>query len=103
MFDATRRETSIIYLSCLGLTLLTIFIPMPGPLKLFLLLSFTITQFCASVWYSLSYIPYGRRTAMRFLKSTLGLEDDNSASAAGYTGLGFSLPSLGGVGGGSNV
>lgn len=102
MFDATRRETSIVYLSCLGLTLLTIFIPMPGPLKLFLLLSFTITQFCASLWYSLSYIPYGRRTAMRLIKSTLGLEDESSASAAGYTGLGISLPNFGG-GGGSNV
>ena len=101
MFDATRRETSVVYLSCLGLTLLTIFIPMPGPLKLFLLLSFTVTQFCASVWYSLSYIPYGRRTATRFLKNALGLEDGNGASAAGYTGLGFSLPTLGG--GGSNV
>jgi Got1/Sft2-like family len=103
MFDATRRETSIIYLSCLGLTLLTIFLPMPGPLKLFLLLSFTITQFCASVWYSLSYIPYGRRTAMRFIRNTLGLDDGSSATAAGYSGLGFSLPSLGVGGGGSNV
>jgi hypothetical protein len=92
MFDETRRETATVYLGCLGLTLITIFIPMPGPLKLFLLLSFTITQFCASLWYSLSYIPYGRRTALRIIKNTLGIEEGNSS--AGY--LGISLPGLGG-------
>ena len=88
MFDETRKDTSTIYLSCLGLTLVIIFIPMPGALKLLLLLSLTITQFCASLWYSLSYIPYGRRTALRFLKNSLGIEE-----ASSYSGIGISLGS----------
>jgi len=88
MFDETRKDTSTIYLSCLGLTLVIIFIPMPGALKLLLLLSLTITQFCASLWYSLSYIPYGRRTALRFLKNSLGIEETSN-----YSGIGISLGS----------
>ena len=82
------------YLSCLGATFVIIFVPLPGPLKLVVLLLLTVTQFCSSVWYSLSYIPYGRRTALRMLKNALGI-NDSSASEAGYLGIQF-----GGGGGG---
>jgi Got1/Sft2-like family len=85
MFDEKRRQTSITYLSCLALTLVLIFIPMPAGLKLFLLLCSTLTQFCASLWYTLSYIPYGRRTALRMIKNTLGIDDSTYAGVMGST------------------
>jgi Got1/Sft2-like family len=89
MFDSKRRETSIVYLSCLVLTLLFVFIPLPGPLKLIVLLSLMMTQFCASLWYSLSYIPYGRRTVLQCMKRQLGIED---APSSGYTNI--TMPSI---------
>jgi hypothetical protein len=80
MFDEKRRQTSIVYLSCLGSTLLVVFLPLPGSIKLVLLLLLMLTQFSASVWYSLSYIPYGRRTALRFLRRALGIEETGDYS-----------------------
>mmetsp|Transcript_19557 Transcript_19557/g.25232 ORF Transcript_19557/g.25232 Transcript_19557/m.25232 type:complete len:202 (-) Transcript_19557:231-836(-) len=76
MFDETRYMTSMLYLGCLGTTLVLIFIPMPQSLKLLLLVTLTICQFTASCWYSLSYIPYGRKTALRFIKKALGIQGD---------------------------
>lgn len=84
MFDEKRYLTSITYLSCLGSTLVIIFIPMPAVLKFLLILSLTTAQFCASTWYSLSYIPYGRRTAIRMLKRAMAMED--STNYAGIQG-----------------
>uniref|UniRef100_A0A7S3P7U2 Vesicle transport protein n=2 Tax=Amphora coffeiformis TaxID=265554 RepID=A0A7S3P7U2_9STRA len=78
MFDEKRYLTSVTYLSCLGATLVIIFIPMPGMLKFLLILGLTMAQFCASTWYSLSYIPYGRRTALRFLKRAMSIEDSTN-------------------------
>lgn len=75
MFDEKRYLTSVTYLSCLGATLVIIFIPMPGVLKFIIILCLTLAQFCASTWYSLSYIPYGRRAALRIIKKVLGIED----------------------------
>lgn len=82
MFDEKRRSTSTVYLGCLASTLVVIFIPLPALLKLLLLLMLMLTQFCASTWYSLSYIPFGRRTALRILRNILGFEDSNSSSAS---------------------
>lgn len=79
MFDDKRYLTSVTYLSCLGSTLVIIFIPMPSLLKFLLILLLTMAQFCASTWYSLSYIPYGRRTALRVLKRTLSIEERDYA------------------------
>lgn len=93
MFDDRRRMTSTVYLSCLGLTIFIIFLPMPSGLKLLLLLVCMGTQFCASVWYSLSYIPYGRATALRLIKHWLGIEGTSSTSggvveaAGAYAGV----------------
>lgn len=84
MFDAKRRETSMVYLSCLGLTLFFVFLPFPpGIFKLFLLVALMMTQFCASTWYTLSYIPFGRRTALSLIRRTLGLEDTSSSNSGG--------------------
>lgn len=83
MFDEKRYLTSVTYLSCLSATLIVIFIPMPGLLLFLIILSLTIAQFCASTWYSLSYIPYGRRTALRVIKRTLSIEESSNS----YSGI----------------
>ena len=87
MFDEKRRTTSTVYLSCLGATLVIIFLPLPSLLKLLVLLMLMLTQFCASCWYSLSYIPFGRRTALRVLRNALGLQDEASSNNATYSGI----------------
>ena len=70
----------MVYLGCLAVTLILIFIPLkPHFLKLLILVSLTMAQFAASCWYSLSYIPYGRRTALRILFKTLGLAPPNQS------------------------
>jgi hypothetical protein len=100
MFDAKRRLTSITYLSCLAGTLLVVFIPLPHKvrsLKLLLLLLLMLVQFAASIWYTLSYIPYGRRTVTKCVKRQLGLAE----AAPEYTIPSFSLTRLTGGGGGS--
>jgi hypothetical protein len=76
MFDETRRWTTVVYLSCLVATLAVIFIPIQSIVKLCLLLILILTQCGANVWYSLSYIPYGRRTFLRFLKNAAGLDEE---------------------------
>mmetsp|Transcript_36942 Transcript_36942/g.47102 ORF Transcript_36942/g.47102 Transcript_36942/m.47102 type:complete len:170 (+) Transcript_36942:54-563(+) len=60
MFHKSRIVATVVYLSTLGLTLFVAFtpgVPLKGPLILLLL----IVQFCALVWYNLSYIPYARK------------------------------------------
>jgi hypothetical protein len=76
MFDEKRRYTSIVFLSCLFATLVVVFIPFDGTIKLVLLLLLLVTQFSASLWYTLSYIPYGRRTFIRVLKGVFGIEEE---------------------------
>jgi len=85
MFDSKRRTVSIVYLSCLCSTLVIVFIPLPWAIKLTILLTLLITQCCANIWYSLSYIPYGRKTALNFIKRYLGL--NNSSSGEGFMGI----------------
>jgi Got1/Sft2-like family len=75
MFDDKRKFTSITYLSCLSATIACIFIPMPGFARLLILVLLVLAQFCACIWYSLSYVPFGRRWALRCLKKQLGLDD----------------------------
>jgi hypothetical protein len=80
MFDEKRRLTSTVYLSCLSSILLTVFLPLPGFLKLLLLVSLMLVQVSASIWYSLSYIPYGRQTALRMLRNYFGTQDASNYS-----------------------
>ena len=75
MFDEKRSLTATTYLSCLGGTLVVVFIPMIWGVKLALLVSLIITQCASSFWYSLSYVPYGRSTALRMIKRYLGLNE----------------------------
>lgn len=101
MFDEKRRETTIVYLSCLMLTLLIVFIPMPSKVKLLVLIVVMMVQFCASCWYSLSYIPYGRRTALHLMKRIVGIEDSDSTTTTSSNTLSgmIQLPGLGGTSG----
>lgn len=87
MFDEKRRITSIVYLSCLGSTLAVVFIPLHWAIKLALLICLLITQCGANAWYSLSYIPYGRRTALNIIKRTLGLNDSSPVEGLGFVGV----------------
>ena len=75
MFDEKRKLTSITYLSCLVATLACVFIPLPGFLRLILLVFLLLAQFCACFWYSLSYIPFGRRWALKCIKRQLGMSE----------------------------
>ena len=95
MFDDTRKTVAIVYLSCLGGTLVLVFIPLYWAAKLATLLVLLITQCGANIWYSLSYIPYGRRTALRLAKRYLGL--NSNGGGEGFMGLGGSG---GGISGG---
>ena len=75
MMDERRRLTAITYLSCLVATLVVVFIPLPWALKLGTLIILLITQCASSFWYSLSYVPFGRRTVKRIAFRMLGLNE----------------------------
>jgi Got1/Sft2-like family len=75
MMDEKRRITSITYLTCLAGTLVIVFLPLPWAPKLFTLVVLVLTQCGASFWYSLSYIPYGRKTVLNIIKRTFGMNE----------------------------
>ncbi|CAO3627265.1 unnamed protein product [Cunninghamella echinulata] len=65
MFAPVRFWATTVYLSLLILTLVLSLL-----LKNFIIsLVLVIVQFCALVWYSASYIPYGREIIRRFFGS----------------------------------
>ncbi|CEM24104.1 unnamed protein product [Vitrella brassicaformis CCMP3155] len=67
MFHRKRWIASVTYLSCLILTLICCFFLQVGLLQGLLIVLCVVCQFCAMVWYCLSYIPYGRTMATRIL------------------------------------
>ena len=62
MGQAHRRTASAAYMASIFLTLLFCFLQ-PFPLRGFVILICVIVQYCSLWWYTLSYIPFGRRTA----------------------------------------
>lgn len=78
MFDKHRKWTTIVYVTCLVLTLVLLPIPLDEQIKLAFILTFVVGQFCAGVWYNLSYIPLGRRTFCKCFKGAFGIEDGGS-------------------------
>ncbi|KAI8055550.1 uncharacterized protein B0P05DRAFT_560486 [Gilbertella persicaria] len=67
MFAPVRFWATVTYLSLLVLTIiLSITLA-----KFFLSLILVIIQFSALVWYSASYIPYGREMIRRFFGSCI--------------------------------
>lgn len=75
MFDDTRKMTTTIYLSTLGLSIIVCFIPFDATAKLIILVILLFTQFFSSIWYTLSYIPYARRTVLKCFKREFGDEN----------------------------
>ncbi|KJH51799.1 SFT2-like protein [Dictyocaulus viviparus] len=65
MFDSTRWLTSLFYVGCISLSLISGLILKNAPLALI----FLVGQYIAVAWYSLSYIPYARETVIRFFGS----------------------------------
>lgn len=59
MFDKTRRFASIMYL----VLLITVFACAMTGQNIVLVMFLLILQILAAIWYTLSYIPYGRKTA----------------------------------------
>ncbi|CAO3641922.1 unnamed protein product [Mucor fragilis] len=67
MFAPVRFWATVIYLAMLVLTII-----ISVTLKMFFIsLIFVIIQFAALVWYSASYIPYGREMIRRFFGSCI--------------------------------
>mmetsp|Transcript_19383 Transcript_19383/g.23092 ORF Transcript_19383/g.23092 Transcript_19383/m.23092 type:complete len:186 (+) Transcript_19383:108-665(+) len=71
MFDEKRKVTTIVYLSALFTSIVICFINFAKGPKLTLLVLLLIVQFFASIWYSLSYIPFARRAVMKCFTNTM--------------------------------
>lgn len=64
MFDETRLVSSITYICSL---ILTIFFALRGS-SVLVVFPLLVTQWSASVWYSASFVPYGRATILGCLR-----------------------------------
>ena len=63
MTKESRLVISIAYVLSMAATIVVAFINMRSEAaRLVLLLLLVLVQFCCSIWYMLSYIPYGRAT-----------------------------------------
>ena len=61
MCDKTRYIASFLYFFCLFATLFFVFFEdLPTAARLSLIFFFIVAQWCALLWYTLSYIPYAR-------------------------------------------
>ena len=78
MMDDKRKHSALLYVSCIALTLVILFIPMERLIKLLIIFLVVLVQLAAGVWYNLSYIPFGRRTFCKCFKSVAGIEDDGT-------------------------
>ena len=68
MTAPTRWLAALVYLGAIAGTLVSALVLDSG----ILVIVFIIVQFCAEVWYVLSYIPYGRRLCTTCLQSAVG-------------------------------
>lgn len=76
MFHSKRRVSALVYLVFIGFTLALCFSPRV-PHRVALVLVCVTTQFLALVWYTLSYVPYGRSIARSCCKRMCGATDDD--------------------------
>lgn len=68
-----RKITSLVFVISLAMTLISVYV-----LKMkILVIVFVVIQFCAYVWYVLSYIPYGRTICKGCLKRLIGRADQD--------------------------
>jgi len=75
MFDDKRKITTTVYLSTLLLALIVCFIPFNSDAKLAILVILLLSQFVASLWYTLSYIPFARRAVLNCFRREFGDEN----------------------------
>ena len=68
MFAPERFAATCIYFSFMALTLALAFYPGNIPLRVLLITISIVCQFCALLWYTLSYIPYGRDLTLSCMK-----------------------------------
>ena len=68
MFKKTRVVVTIVFLASMVATLVVAFVMQDTPSKRLIIMSLIILQFCAYIWYSLSYIPFGRALAKKCCK-----------------------------------
>ncbi|TDH66529.1 hypothetical protein CCR75_005792 [Bremia lactucae] len=77
MFHIKRRESAVVYVVFIFVTLALCFMPHIHHRMVFVMMSLLV-QFTALVWYSLSYVPYGRSIAKSCCKRTLGLTAEDN-------------------------
>lgn len=75
MFDDKRKITTIVYLSTLILAIIVCFIPFNNTVKLSILVILLVAQFLSSFWYTMSYIPFARKTIINCFKREFGDEN----------------------------
>ena len=68
MFAPERFLATCIYFGFIGVTLTLAYYPGDIPMRLLLIVISILCQFLALLWYTLSYIPYGRDLAMGCVK-----------------------------------
>ena len=66
MWDPTRRVTTTFYLTMI----LVVFIVAVCKQNVFLVLALLFIEILAATWYSISYIPFGRKIVCQFFRST---------------------------------
>ena len=71
MTDKTRLGTSITFLFFMALTLYFAF-KKPKPSKIGVIVC-GMCQYCALLWYSLSYIPFARQIAAKLMGGAVGV------------------------------
>jgi hypothetical protein len=76
MFAEKRRGSTIAYLLLIVLTLTLCFAP-NVPSRTGLVLLSVCCQFLALIWYTLSYIPFGRKIALSCCKKMCGLNSSD--------------------------
>jgi Got1/Sft2-like family len=69
MLQETRIVATIIFLAAMGITLYAAFFITNERLQRLLIIVGVVVQFCAYFWYSLTFIPFGRRIFKSLCKS----------------------------------
>ncbi|TFJ85970.1 hypothetical protein NSK_002790 [Nannochloropsis salina CCMP1776] len=67
MFDKTRRYSTILYI----IMLIVVFAVALARQNVFLVLFLLIIQVLVAVWYTLSYVPFGRQAVVGCMQNTL--------------------------------
>ena len=78
MWDPTRRFSAAFYLSML----IIVFALAVSGQNVGLVICMLIVEVCAASWYGLSYIPFGRKIVVTFVKRTFGCGGGTAAAAA---------------------